>query len=256
MHLPVPAASPPQPPHSALGSTPWPTRRSASTAPALSATRARAAEAADEARCLAELRTAVQVAAGSNFQAYESGPAFEADTGVTAAAFLALQDKLGHAWTHPWLLRCALVHVSYKAETTPTGTQPLLAWVGDSVLASVVTDELVVRYACSGTRPPTQLTVTRSLVLSRAGCARHARVLGLDGTGDEKLLVVGSSFSAIGSNLSVGMLGECFEAVLGSLYIDGGRAAARAAFLRLLPFPPALAEVAELYGAGAPSRGT
>ena len=91
--------------------------------------------------------------------------------------------------------------------------------------------------------------MTRSLITSRAGCAHHARAMGLDGSGEGRLLVVGESFTSQGAALSTGMLGECFEAVLGSVYLDGGRAAARAAFLRLSPFPPTIAEIPGIYAA-------
>ena len=249
-------ARPPHHPRTFI-SLPWP-GRAPQAGPAGPSTRAQSAEDADEARCLADLRTAVAAAAGANFGTYEDAAAFAAEAGVSVGAVSALQAKLGHAWAHPWLLRAALTHLSWRAETTPTGTQPLLAWVGDAALQGIVTDELVARYACSGARPPSQLTVTRSLVLSRAGCARHARVLGLAAEGADaasgRLLAVGGSFTSIGAGLSTGMLGECFEAVLGAVYIDGGRAAARAAFLRLLPFPPTLAEVATQYGAEANLR--
>ncbi len=168
---------------------------------------------------------------------------------MEASAYAALEARLGHAWARPWLLRAALVHSSFQAETSPSGTQSLLAWLGDAALQSITTDELVARYGASGARPPAQLTVTRSLITSRAGCARHARALGLGGLGPGRLVCTGDSFRALGMDLSTGMLGECFEAVLGSVYLDGGRGAARDAFLRLDPFPATIAEVPGIYAA-------
>ena len=208
------------------------------------------AAADDEAACLANLREAVQKAAGANLSFYQDAAAFEALGDVSGAAVAALQAKLGHAWAHPWLLRAALTHKSWRAEAAPSSTLALLAWVGDAALQGIVTDELVARYARAGGKAPTELAVTRSHVLSRAVLARHARALGLDATSpDRRLLAVGGSFKGTGSSLSVGMLGEAFEALVGAVYVDAGRAAAREAALRLLPFPPTLAELGKLCGA-------
>jgi hypothetical protein len=162
------------------------------------------------------------------------------------AAVAALESKLGHTFARPWLLHAALTHKSFRAEVVPTNVQSLLAWIGDAALQSIASDELLVRYgaalAAGGGRVQAPLSVARTVVISRAGCAVNARRVGLPA-----LLLTGGSFRGNASTPSVDMLGEGFEAVIGAVYLDGGRAAARAAFLAADPFP--VAELQELNGA-------
>jgi dsRNA-specific ribonuclease len=178
---------------------------------------------------------------------YNDATAFEAAS--SPAALAAFTSRLGHSFTHPWLLRAALSHASFRRETTPSDAQTLLAWIGDATLQSIATEELVVRYGPAalggGGRVQAALTVARTQVLSRAGCARAARVLGLGAPG---LLLVGDSFKGIGCDVSRDMLGEAWEAVVGAVALDAGRAAARAAFLAADPLPaPRLKDLALVY---------
>ena len=128
--------------------------------------------------------------------------------------------------------------------------QSLLAWIGDAALQSIVSDELLVRYggsiAAAGAKVQAALTVARTQVVSRSGCAHNGRVLGLDAPG---LILLGQSYKGQGVPISKDMLGETFEAVVGAVVLDGGRAAARAAFLKADPFPARLMDLAGAYAA-------
>ena len=186
----------------------------------------------------------------------EDAAAFEAACSTSALA--AFTARLGHKFTRLWLLRAALTHASFRAEVTPSDAQSLLAWIGDATLQCVASEELVTRYgpAATGGSGKTQaaLSPARALVLSRSGCARHARVMGLDAPG---LMLLGGSFKGSGSSaLSQSMLAEAYEAVIGAVALDAGRDAAKRAFLRADPFPvKRLKDLAGAYSLPPPSGG-
>jgi dsRNA-specific ribonuclease len=134
----------------------------------------------------------------------------------------------------------------------------LLAWIGDAALQSIASDELILRYgaaaAAVGSRIQSPLSIARTQVLSRGGCARNARILGLDAPG---LIITGQSYKGhykghYEGQVSKDMLGETFEACIGAVTLDAGRAASRAAYLRADPFPvAALKDLGGVYAEAA-----
>jgi ribonuclease-3 len=133
------------------------------------------------------------------------------DTGLAA-----LEERLGHGFENPSLLRQALTHASAAAGTDTDNER--LEFLGDSVISLAVNDHLY-RYftqSAEGT-----LTVIKSAVVSTSSLARRARSLDLGG-----LAFLGKGMPRARC-LSDSVLANLFEAVVGALYIDAGFERAR-----------------------------
>jgi len=131
-----------------------------------------------------------------------------------------IETILGHRFSDPALIACALTHASFA--TVRTDSNERLELLGDSIFAFVVCEHLFARYpeADEGT-----LTKIKSYLVSRAKCAEYSVHLGLS-----PLIVVGKGFA--GSALPISIAGSCFEALIAALYLDAGLDAARAFVLR------------------------
>lgn len=133
----------------------------------------------------------------------------------------------------------ALLH---RSAAEPDNTS--LAWLGDAALQLIVTEQLA---AIEGHAGAKRLTDLRKILVSRDQCAACAKTIGL-----EKLITVGKSLAAevaerrgkkiyqirqqaVADMLNTNILGECFEAVLGAVYVDGGLDAVRNSYLYAFP---------------------
>jgi ribonuclease III len=161
-------------------------------------------------------------------------------------AVAAVQARLGHTFTHRWLLHAALTHSSVLAEAKPHDTQGFLAWLGVTELQAIATEDMVLKYvrAGAGATVHRQLAAARATLLSRAACARHARALGIDAPG---AIATGRSFKMSGAGVSEDMLSTAFQAVVGAVALDAGREAARTASSKVNPYPGS--EVRDLMAA-------
>ncbi|KAK9829952.1 hypothetical protein WJX72_008842 [[Myrmecia] bisecta] len=149
----------------------------------------------------------------------------------TAAELDKLQSKLGHNFENSWLLRLAFMHSSAAQQVPNSPSNNSLAWMGDSALQLIVTEQLSAAFSATSLG---DLTTARAGLVSRQACCAYAEQLGL-----QKLLVVGDSTPVSTSN----MLAEAFEAVLGAVYVDGGIAMARQVFVRNFPLPREFSQV-------------
>lgn len=112
------------------------------------------------------------------------------------------------------LLRC-LTHAS--AARTRLESNERMEFLGDAILGASVCETLFERYpqASEG-----ELTRIKSVVVSRATCARLIRQLELD-----QFLILGKGIT-MSSQTPNSVLATAFEALIGGIYIDGGYAAA------------------------------
>jgi len=131
-----------------------------------------------------------------------------------------IERILGHRFSDPGLITCALTHASTAAVRTESNER--LEMFGDSILAFVVCEHLFTRYpdADEGT-----LTKIKSYLVSRGKCAEYSAHLGLS-----PLIIVGKGFAE--GALPASIAGSCFEALIAALYLDAGIDAARAFVLR------------------------
>jgi len=144
----------------------------------------------------------------------------------TESQLVDLETKLEYTFKERDLLRLALTHKSAAAPSSTT-----LSWLGDSILNLIISWQLA---ASEGYAPSGRLTELRSLLASREHFAECCVQIGLD-----KMLVAGKAMTVenekLDRKLSVGVLGELFEAVLGAVFVDGGIEAARHAYVKNFP---------------------
>ena len=138
----------------------------------------------------------------------------------------ALEQRLGYEFADPTLLRRALSHRSWVAEASDGEvSNERLEFLGDAVLGWVVADLVFARYAdlAEGT-----LTDLRKSVVNARALAEVARELSIG-----EHLMLGRGEDTAGGRDKVSILSDAMEAVLGAVYLDGGRDAAFALVERL-----------------------
>ncbi len=138
----------------------------------------------------------------------------------------ALAAAVGHAFRDASLAELALRHASYSHESGVLPSNERLEFLGDAVLGFVVADDL---YHEHPEWDEGALTRARAAVVNRATLARCARALGL-GT----LVQLGRTEQRSGGGDKDSILANCFEAVLGAVYLDGGMVPAQGLVRRAL----------------------
>lgn len=137
------------------------------------------------------------------------------------------QQRLGHTFADPQLLRLALTHASFgheKRQRTPDNQR--LEFLGDAVLQLTVTAELYRRFP---ELSEGRLTVLRARLVNRHHLQALAQELGL---GDHLILGRGEENSQGRQRGSI--LADAMEAMIGAVFAEVGWDAARAIILRLL----------------------
>ncbi len=170
-----------------------------------------------------------------------------------------LEEKIGYTYRDCSLLRSALIHASYVNESGIGRIEDneRLEFVGDAVLEFVVSDYLYRRHPGE---PEGALTVMRSSIVGRKRCAFMARQLGL-----ENYIFVGKGERREAAGIKNSILANAFEALIASLYLDGGIRAARRFILKMLKeyapagmsgddnFKARLQSICQREGAGLPA---
>lgn len=146
-----------------------------------------------------------------------------------------LQDRLGHVFARPELLREALTHPSYANEHADAGpNNQRLEFLGDAVLQLAVTEAL---YALFPAEQEGALSKRRSILTKGRCLTGLALELGLD-----RALRLGASENNTGGRARSSNLEDVFEAVVGALHLDAGAARAREIVLAIYgPLEPRLA---------------
>jgi ribonuclease-3 len=142
----------------------------------------------------------------------------------------------------PELLVLALTHRSYAYENGGLPPNERLEFLGDAVLAIVVTDHLYRRHP---DLPEGQLAKLRASVVNMHALAKVARRLGEGGLGAHLLLGRGEELT--GGRDKASILADGLEAMIGAVYLEHGIDVARGLVHRL--FDPLLLEAPTL-GAG------
>ncbi len=136
---------------------------------------------------------------------------------MTGPSLTGLAEILGYAFRNAQLLETALAHPSFAHERDGTRGNERLEFLGDAVL------DLVIAHVLFELHPDWNegdLTRTRAGLVNRGYLAGRGRALGL---GDWIRLGRTERQSRGGEKDSV--LANCFEAVVGAIYLDGGLAA-------------------------------
>jgi len=127
----------------------------------------------------------------------------------------ALEQKLGHRFSDPELLRRALTHASANAARS----NERLEFLGDRVLGLIVAEKLHALYPDDAEGA---LALKFNTLARGAACARAAEAAGLS----EHIILAGSERASGGRHKPAILSGAC-EAVIAALYLDGGFNAAR-----------------------------
>jgi ribonuclease III len=138
-----------------------------------------------------------------------------------------LFSTLGYSFSDPALQQAAFIHTSYVNERPGRGLESneRLEFLGDAVLGVVVAHRL---YELRPESAEGELTVLRAWLVRQSTLARWARQLGLG-----PHLLLGRGEARGGGRDRPALLSRGFEALIGSIYLDGGLEAAR---MVLMPF--------------------
>ena len=136
-----------------------------------------------------------------------------------------LSDRIGHHFADESLLRRALAHRSWCAETPGAISNERLEFLGDAVLGWAIADMVYHRYDVA----EGQLTDLRKSVVNAIALAEVAQELDLG-----PHILLGRGEAAAGGADKPSILSDAFEAVLAAVYIDGGADAAYGMVERLV----------------------
>jgi ribonuclease-3 len=137
-----------------------------------------------------------------------------------------LGRRLGHPFQDPSLLRQALAHRSWCAESPGNESNERLEFLGDAILGWVVAE---LAYRSHADLAEGKLTDLRKAVVNASALAQVADDLGL---GAELLL--GKGEAAAGGRHKPSILSDALEAVFAAVYLDGGPEAAQQVIARLI----------------------
>ncbi len=137
-----------------------------------------------------------------------------------------LERVIGYRFSSATLLKEALSHRSYAAESGDSACNERLEFLGDSVLSTVVAHHLYLEYP---DEDEGHLSKRKSRIVSRLSLARWAARINL---GAYLYLGVGEEQS--GGRSRPSLLGNALEALIGAIYLDGGYPAVEKFIRRLL----------------------
>lgn len=140
-----------------------------------------------------------------------AGEAFEAPPDA------ALEERLGHRFRDPSLLREALTHPSWAHDHGGGCGNERLEFLGDAVLGVAVARLL---YAAYPAWREGHLSRARASLVNASALAEKARRLGLGGHA-----LLGRTEQRGGGTQKQRILANVFEAVLGAIYLDAGEEA-------------------------------
>lgn len=126
----------------------------------------------------------------------------------------ALEERVGHTFDDPELLRRAMCHRSWVAESADAHSNERLEFLGDAVLGWIVADLVFRRFARLAEGALTDL---RKSVVNAGALAEVARDIDIG-----RHLLLGKGEDGAGGRDKVSILSDAMEAVLGAVYIDGG----------------------------------
>jgi ribonuclease-3 len=126
----------------------------------------------------------------------------------------ALEQRLGHAFVDPSLLRRAMCHRSWVAEHDGETSNERLEFLGDAVLGWVVADLAFQRFVelSEGALTDLRKSVVNANALAEVAAELHVG----------HHLLLGRGEDAAGGREKVSILSDAMEAVLGAVYLDGG----------------------------------
>ncbi len=138
-----------------------------------------------------------------------------------------LEKRINYCFKDKDLLRQALAHSSYVKEHfhCKTESNERLEFLGDAFIDAICGEELYLRCPHS---EEGRLTKLRAAVVCEAALARQAQKIEIG-----EYLLMGHGEEKQGGRHRESIMADAVEALIGAIYLDGGYAAARDAFLML-----------------------
>ncbi len=142
---------------------------------------------------------------------------------LNQAQLLECQNILGYQFVDSVLLTRCLTHAS--AARVRLESNERMEFLGDAILGAAVCEALYERFpqASEG-----ELTRIKSVVVSRATCARLVRQMNL-----VKFLILGKGITQ-SAVIPGSVLATAFEAIIGGIYLDGGYEPAKEFIVRVV----------------------
>lgn len=138
-----------------------------------------------------------------------------------------LEKKIGYQYKNISYLENALTHSSYANEVRHgTKSNERLEFLGDSVLSVVVSDYLFRYYP---DMPEGELSKLRASLVCEKSLCRFSKALGVG-----NCLKLSRGEKNLKGNERPSILADAFEAIIASIYLDGGMEQARKFILRHL----------------------
>ena len=127
-----------------------------------------------------------------------------------------LEKKLDYKFKNRALLKEALTHPSFQKRDlkNKTANNQRLEFLGDSVLDLIVTERL---YCKLTSFSEGKLTKIKSVMVSKDTLAKWANHLSLG-----KHIILGKGEDSTGGRKKLSILADCFESLLGAIYLDSG----------------------------------
>jgi len=132
-----------------------------------------------------------------------------------------LEDVIKYTYNDRNQLILAMTHSSYANENKHErlSSNERLEFLGDAVLNIIISDHIYKYYT---SLPEGELTKARASIVCEPSLAKCANMLELG-----KYLMLGKGEEYTGGRTRISILSDAFEAVIGSIYIDGGMEKAR-----------------------------
>ena len=130
-----------------------------------------------------------------------------------------LQELIGHRYKNSELLVCALTHSSYKNEKHNAADYERLEFLGDAVLELTVSEFL---YKDNPNMREGDMTKMRASLVCEPTLAFCAQELKLS-----DYILLGKGEEKTGGRTRESIISDVFEAIIGSLYLDGGMETAK-----------------------------
>ena len=124
-----------------------------------------------------------------------------------------IEKKLGITFKNPKLLESALTHSSLRFENENLESNEILEFVGDSIMYFIITVHLYKNLGFN--KNSGEFSIIRSNIISNQTFTKFAKKIKL-----EKYIKVSRGQNKVGITNS--MLSNCFEALIGAIYIDSG----------------------------------
>ncbi len=141
-----------------------------------------------------------------------------------------LENKLNYRFKNLELLKESLTHPSFhnKDEKDKLINNQRLEFLGDSVLELIVSEYI---YKKLSSFSEGELTKIKSIIVSKPTLAKWANLISLG-----QFIVLGKGEDLTGGRNKLSILSDCFEALLGAIYLDGGFKKTKKIILSLIKY--------------------